>query len=121
VRAGRCSSSQAIGDKRGETRTIDAGRTGWHLGKTGKPTKERENMDTCGCCGTEARKIRPFQRIWGDESSEVELCSNCFTDAVTTAKEIRDLSGTISLAMLKAKEFRIGLADGRIICAQVTE
>jgi hypothetical protein len=121
VRAGRCSSSQAIGDKRGETRTIDAGRTGWHLGKTGKLTIDGENMEQCGCCGTEARKIRPFQRIWGDESSEVGLCSNCFTDAVSMAQEIRDLSGTISLAMLKAKEFQIDLADGRTILAKVQE
>ena len=78
-------------------------------------------MDRCECCGTEARKIRPFQRIWGDETSEVGLCSNCFTDAVSTAQEIRDLSGTISLAMLKSKQFAIELADGRRITATVLE
>jgi translation initiation factor IF-1 len=37
------------------------------------------------------------------------------------AQEIRDLSGTISLAMLKTKEFQIDLADGRTILAKVQE
>ena len=79
-------------------------------------------MERCSCCNQEARKIRPFQRIWMDESSEVGLCSNCFTEAVQVGQEIRDLSGSISLEIAKGeKSIGYQLQDGRRVLIQILE
>lgn len=77
-------------------------------------------MIRCGCCGAEVRRTRQYQEIWGDERSEVDLCLNCFSESVHVGQELRDNSGSISLAITKGeKSISFVLADGRRVSLQV--
>ena len=77
-------------------------------------------MEQCECCQKEVRKIRIFQRIWGDESSETKLCPNCFTDALAVGSDIRDNSGSIAFEIAQGrKTSSFILSDGRRMIIEV--
>ena len=67
-------------------------------------------MDSCQCCGVDARRLRRYQKVYGDAFSEVLVCSNCFTEALDLTKDILDNAGTIALA----------ITSGEQSCAMVT-
>ena len=77
-------------------------------------------MGTCQCCGVEARRLRRYQKIYGDASSEVSVCSNCFTEALDLTKDILDNAGAISLAITSGERSCImTTSDGRELRVEV--
>ena len=77
-------------------------------------------MDACACCGVEVRRLRRYQKVYGDESSEVSVCSNCFAEALDLTKDILDNAGTISLAITKGDtSYLMITSDGRELRVEV--
>ncbi len=77
-------------------------------------------MGTCQCCGVGARRLRRYQKIYGDSSSEVSVCSNCFTEALDISKDILDHAGTIALSITSGNQsFWMMTSDGRELRIEV--
>lgn len=77
-------------------------------------------MDGCACCGGEFRRLRRYQKNYGDESSEVLVCANCFSDAVSLSKDILDNAGAISFLFAKGeKRVKFPTSDGREITLEI--
>ena len=73
-------------------------------------------MDKCACCGGEFRRLRRYQKSYGDESSEVLVCSNCFAEAIDLSKDILDHAGQIAFAFASGQNsYCIETSDGREI------
>lgn len=77
-------------------------------------------MGHCQCCGVEARRLRRYQKIYGDESSEVLVCSNCFVEALDLSKDILDHAGQIAFAFTNGQaSYCLTTSDGREIRLEI--
>ena len=77
-------------------------------------------MGSCQCCGVESRRLRKYQKSYGDESSEVLVCSNCFTEALDLSKDILDHAGQIAFAFTNGQNsYCLTTSDGREIRLEV--
>ena len=77
-------------------------------------------MDYCACCGTGARRLRRYQKSYGDESSEVMVCSNCFTEALDLSKDLLGNAGSIAFSLAKGdSHYSFETSDGRTITVEI--
>lgn len=77
-------------------------------------------MGICQCCGVEARRLRRYQKVYGDASSEVSVCSNCFTEALDLTKDVLDNAGTIALSITSGNQSCLMVtSDGRELRVEV--
>ena len=87
----------------------------------GQPVGNRkENMGICACCEVEHRRLRRYQKVYGDESSEVMICSNCFTEALDLSKDILEHAGSIAFIISKGnKSYSFTTTDGRQVTVEI--
>ena len=77
-------------------------------------------MDRCACCGGEFRRLRRYQKNYGDESSEVLVCANCFSDSISLSKDVLDNAGSISFLFTSGeKRVKLPTSDGREITLEI--
>lgn len=77
-------------------------------------------MGICQCCGVETRRLRRYQKNYGDESSEVLVCPNCFAEALELSKDILDHAGQIAFALAHGQtSYSLTTSDGREIRLEI--
>lgn len=74
------------------------------------------NMERCECCGGEFRRLRKYQKNYGDEESTVLVCANCFSGSLEISKDILENAGSIAFAITSgASGMEIQTSDGRTL------
>lgn len=73
-------------------------------------------MEYCACCGGAYRRLRRYQKKYGDESSEVMVCSNCFTESIDLSKDLLEHAGSIAFSLATGdSHYSFETSDGRRI------
>ena len=73
-------------------------------------------MEKCGCCGGEFRRLRKYQKNYGDEESTVMVCANCFSESLEISKDILENAGSLAFEITRGTEsMEIQTSDGRTL------
>jgi len=79
-------------------------------------------MNRCECCGAEVRRLREYQTNYGDGSSAVMVCSNCFDEAISISRELLANAGAIAFEFAKGENSTsFAMQDKRRVLLQVFE